>query len=260
MTAVLGIVRSHGGGVRVTSKPGAGTRVEVALPAAVAAGDADEPGGRLRRLLLVDDQPEVRSGLGMLIAAEPGLEVIGEAGDGATGVELARSLRPDVVVMDIRMPGVDGLTATATLAADPDPPAIVILTTFGEDENVYRALRAGARGFVLKQSTGPLLVAAIRAAANGDALLSPEVTLPLMATFAAQDRTDRPAEPITPLSPREEEVLAALADGATNVEIGERLFISLSTVKTHVNALMVKLGARNRVELAIWAHRTGRTT
>ncbi len=212
------------------------------------------------RVVLVDDQELVRQGLRMILDATPDIRVVGDAGDGATAIELARGLRPDVVVMDIRMPGTDGLTATEALAGPDvdDPLNVVIVTTFGDDENVYRALTGGARGFVLKDAPGEFLVDAIRAAAEGDALLSPAVTLPLLRSFAASDRRSRPAEPTTALSPREEEVLVALAEGATNTEIGEQLYISLSTVKTHVNTLLQKLGARNRVELAIWAHRTGR--
>ena len=211
------------------------------------------------RVVVADDQEIVRTGLTMLLDAQPGVEVVGQASDGATAVSLARRLRPDVCLLDIRMPGLDGIEATRQLAgpdvADPIP--VVVITTFDLDEYVHGALRAGARGFLLKDAGPELLAQAIRAAARGDALIAPNVTARLLATFAGSTPSS-PSQPVEPLTEREEEVLAAVAGGLTNTEIGEALHISLGTVKTHLGSLMTKLAVRNRVELAMWAYETGR--
>ena len=212
------------------------------------------------RVLVADDQDLIRTGLRMILDAQPDLEVIGEAADGRQAVALARRLRPDVCLFDIRMPNMDGVEATRQLAGPDvdDPLAIVIITTFDLDEYVYGALKAGARGFLLKDAGPELLVQAIHAAANGDALIAPSVTARLLATFSDTLRGAPPAEPIEALTGREEEVLVSVAHGRTNAEIGDHLHISLSTVKTHLASLMAKLGARNRVEIAMWAYETGR--
>jgi DNA-binding NarL/FixJ family response regulator len=175
-------------------------------------------------------------------------------------VKLARKLRPDVCLFDIRMPEMDGIEATRILAGPDvdDPLPIVIITTFDLDEYVYGALKAGAKGFLLKDAGPELLVQAINAAAAGDALVAPNITARLLATFAEARRPAEPAQPIDPLTDREEEVLIEVANGRTNAEIADDLFISLSTVKTHVASLMLKLEARNRVEIAMWAYETGR--
>jgi DNA-binding NarL/FixJ family response regulator len=212
------------------------------------------------RILLADDQAIIRTGLRMMLQAQPDLEVVGEAVDGREAVRLARELRPDVCLFDIRMPALDGLEATRHLAGPgvPDPLAVVVITTFDLDEYVYGALRAGARGFLLKDAGPDLLVQAVRAAADGEALIAPSVTVRLLAAFADVPTGRAPAQPIDPLTAREEEVLLAVADGLANTEIADRLHISLSTVKTHLANLMAKLGARNRVEIAMWAYETGR--
>jgi DNA-binding NarL/FixJ family response regulator len=173
---------------------------------------------------------------------------------------MARALRPDVCLFDIRMPGLDGLEATRLLAGPDvaDPMAIVIITTFDLDEYVHGALKAGARGFLLKDAGPQLLVQAIHAAANGDALIAPNVTARLLQKFAQAGPGTEPAQPKWPLTDREEEVLSTVAQGLTNAEIAETLHISLSTVKAHLSSLMTKVSARNRVELAIWAYETGR--
>ncbi len=211
-------------------------------------------------VLLADDQEMIRTGLRMILDAQPEIDVVGEAADGSAAVELARRLRPDVCLFDIRMPGLDGIEATRLLAGPdvPDPLAIVVITTFDLDEYVHGALRAGARGFLLKDAGPDLLVQAIKAAAIGDALIAPSVTARLLATFSAHRPESPPVQPIDSLTDREEEVLVAVAKGRTNTEIATELFISLSTVKTHLASLMSKLGARNRVEIAMWAHETGR--
>lgn len=211
------------------------------------------------RVLVADDQEIVRAGLAMLIDAQPGMTVVAQAADGAEAVALAKSLRPDVCLFDIRMPVMDGVEATRQLAGPnvTDPMAVVVITTFDLDEYVHAALKAGARGFLLKDAGPDLLAQAIRAAASGDALIAPSVTARLLAAFAGASAGSAPA-PREPLTDREEQVLATLARGRTNTEIADELFISLSTVKTHVASLMDKLGARNRVEIAIWAHETGR--
>jgi len=213
------------------------------------------------RVLIADDQPLVRAGLKTILEAQPDIEVIGEAADGREAVMLARRLRPDVGLFDIRMPSVDGIEATRQLAgpAVDDPLAIIVITTFDLDEYVYAALRAGARGFLLKDAGPELLAQAIHAAANGDALIAPSVTARLLEAFAGTHTPAlRSAEPIEPLTTREEEVLITVARGRTNAEIADELYISLSTVKAHLASLMRKLDARNRVEIAMWAYESGR--
>nr|MDT0662429.1 response regulator transcription factor [Micromonospora sp. DSM 115978] len=212
------------------------------------------------RVVVADDQEIVRTGLTMILNAQPDIEVIGEAADGRQAVELARRLRPDVCLFDIRMPRLDGIEATRSLAGPTvaDPLAVVVITTFDLDEYVYAALRAGARGFLLKDAGPALLTQAVHAAAGGDALIAPSVTTRLLRAFADAGPAESPRQPIEPLTGREEDVLAAVARGRTNSEIASELFITLSTVKTHIASLMAKLGARNRVEIAMWAYETRR--
>ena len=212
------------------------------------------------RVLVADDQELVRTGLRMILDAQPDIEVVGEAADGREAVALARELRPDVCLFDVRMPELDGIEATRLLAGPDvdDPMAIVVITTFDLDEYVHGALKAGARGFLLKDAGPQLLVQAIHSAANGDALIAPNVTARLLAAFSGSLADAPPAQPSEPLTAREKEVLAKVASGRTNAEIADELFISLSTTKTHLASLMSKLGARNRVELAMWAYETNR--
>ncbi len=211
------------------------------------------------RVLVADDQPIVRSGLTMLLDAQPDIDVVGAAADGREAVRLARQLRPDVGLFDVRMPVMDGIEATRQLAGPDveDPLPIIVITTFDLDEYVHGALKAGARGFLLKDAGPDLLTRAIHAAAEGDALIAPSVTVRLLATFATS-RAEAARQPLEPLTAREEEVLVTVARGRTNDEIASELFITTSTVKAHVASLMRKLGARNRVEVAMWAHETGR--
>jgi DNA-binding NarL/FixJ family response regulator len=212
------------------------------------------------RVLVADDQEIVRTGLAMILDAQPGIEVVGEAADGGEAVTLARALRPDVCLFDIRMPEVDGIEATRLLAGPgvDDPLAVVVITTFDLDEYVHGALKAGARGFLLKDAGPALLTQAVHAAAHGDALIAPSITARLLAAFADTHAGAPPAQPIEPLTSREEEVLIPVARGWTNIEIADDLHISISTVKAHLASLMRKLDARNRVEIAMWAYETGR--
>jgi DNA-binding NarL/FixJ family response regulator len=211
------------------------------------------------RVLVADDQELIRTGLTMILDAQPDVAVVGQAADGHQAVALARQLEPDVCLFDIRMPGIDGIEATRQLAGPGvvDPMAVVVITTFDLDEYVHGALRAGARGFLLKDAGPELLLQAIHAAADGDALIAPNVTVRLLETFAERS-VDPPAQPIEPLTDREEQVLLTVARGRTNGEIAAELYISLSTVKTHLASLMRKLGVRNRVEIAMWAYETDR--
>jgi len=211
------------------------------------------------RVLIADDQDMVRTGFRMIIDSQPDMRVVGEAADGAAAVALARRLRPEVCLFDVRMPRMDGLEATRALAGPdvPDPLRVVIVTTFDMDEYVYGALRGGAVGFLLKDSGPALLVEAVRAAANGEALVSPSVTVRLLEHLAVP-----PAEPRRPreaLTDRELDVVRLVARGRTNEEIARELFVSLSTVKTHLGSVHRKLNARNRVEVAAWAWESGLT-
>jgi DNA-binding NarL/FixJ family response regulator len=201
----------------------------------------------------------VRAGLCAIVGSQPGLEVVGEAGDGAAGVALAAELRPDVILMDVRMPGVDGITATARLTAGAEPPRVLVLTTFHQDAYVFQALRAGASGFLLKDSEPAELVAAIRTVAAGEAMLSPAVTRRLIDAFAAGTVAGSAAtDPrLGALTPRERDVLVNIARGRSNAEIGQELGIGTGTVKTHVNALLAKLGVRDRVQATIVAYDLG---
>ena len=190
------------------------------------------------RVLVADDQEIVRTGLAMILDAQPDLEVVAQAADGRTAVALARELRPDVCLLDIRMPEMDGIEATRQLAGPDveDPIAVVVITTFDLDDYVHGALKAGARGFLLKDAGPELLIQAIHAAADGDALIAPNVTVRLLAAFSDSRRAASPAQPLVPLTDREEDVLVTVARGLTNSEIAHELHISLSTVKTHLTA------------------------
>ena len=214
------------------------------------------------RVLVADDQDIVRTGLTMILDAQPDIEVVGQAADGREAVALARELHPDVCLFDIRMPEVDGIEATRELAGPEvdDPMVVIVITTFDLDEYVHGALKAGARGFLLKDAGPDLLTQAIHAAAAGDALIAPSITARLLATFAGTRLGEPPAQPIEPLTSREEEILIPVAQGWTNHEIADDLHISISTVKTHLTSLMRKLNARNRVEIAMWAYETGRVS
>ncbi|MFD8595594.1 response regulator [Kitasatospora sp. NPDC059646] len=210
------------------------------------------------RVLVADDQPLLRGSFGLLIDTAPGLEVVGEAGDGEEAVAAAERLRPDVVLMDIRMPVLDGIGATRRITGTPGTagPRVLVLTTFDLDEYVYGALRAGAAGFLLKDAAPATLLEGIRTVAAGDALLAPSVTRRLIAEFARLPG-HRPAGGPERLTPREREVLVLVARGLSNAELGEHLQLSAGTVKTHIGRLLAKLGARDRAQLVIAAYESG---
>jgi DNA-binding NarL/FixJ family response regulator len=206
------------------------------------------------RVLIADDQAMVRNGFRMILSGEPDIEVVGEAADGEEAVRLATELRPDVTLMDIRMPGLDGIEATRLLAGRnvSDPLRVVVVTTYDSDENVYTALRAGAIGFLLKDAKPPLLVDAVRTAVLGESLITPTVLARLLRQWSA-DAPHRPSAPAEPLTPRELDIVRAVTRGRTNAEIAAELTISMATVKTHLASAQRKVGARNRTEIAIWA-------
>jgi DNA-binding NarL/FixJ family response regulator len=214
----------------------------------------------LIKVLIADDQEMVRAGFRMILETQDDIEVVADVPDGIEAVRKARELRPDVCLLDIRMPGLDGLEVTKALAGPgiADPLRVVVVTTFDLDEYVHSALSNGASGFLLKDAGPALLMEAVRAAARGDALVSPQITVRLLRHFAKPAGTASPAdEPAEPLTDRELDVVRAAARGLTNTEIGTELYLSLSTVKTHLAAVQAKIGARNRVEVAAWAWRTG---
>ena len=213
-------------------------------------------------VLLADDQALVRAGFRALLNAEPDIEVVAEAADGVEAVRLAQATRPDVVLMDIRMPGVDGLEATRRIAADPALAGtrVVILTTFELDEYVFEALRTGASGFLVKDTEPVELLRGVRAVAAGDALLSPSVTRRVIGEFATAGGRERPAsspQELGQLTDREREVMVLVAEGLSNDEIAARLVISPATAKTHVSRTMIKLGARDRAQLVVYAYEAG---
>ncbi|MFJ4845504.1 MULTISPECIES: response regulator [unclassified Streptomyces] len=206
------------------------------------------------RVLLADDQAMVRTGFSLILGAEDDIEVVGEAKDGVQALEMNRLLNPDVVLMDIRMPRMDGLQALRELNRSNAAPKVVVVTTFDDDAYVYEALNSGACGFLLKDSGPVLLTEAVRAAHSGEALVSPAITVRLLRGIQPP-RTVSPAA--SDLSSRETEVVRLVADGLTNAEIAAALFVSLGTVKTHLGNIQTKLSARNRVEIALWAWRSG---
>ncbi|MCD0447232.1 response regulator transcription factor [Glycomyces sp. A-F 0318] len=214
------------------------------------------------RVLVCDDQMLIRTGLVTIIDAQPDLEVAGECGDGRAAVELAARLRPDVVLMDVRMPVLDGIEATRRLAGDKvaDPVKVLVVTTFNLDEYVYEALRAGASGFLLKDAPPTQLLQGIRTVATGAALLDPEVTRALVGRYAARIRPAGDVPEELPLTPRELEVLRLIADGRSNGEIAAALVISPETVKTFVSRILAKLGLRDRVQAVVYAYRHGLAT
>ena len=210
------------------------------------------------RVLLVDDEQLVRSGLRMILQASGEIEVVAEAADGAEAVEQVRLHRPDVVLMDIRMPTMDGMAATRHITALPNPPKIIVLTTFELDEYVHTALQHGAVGFLLKDTPPRDLLQAVRTVAAGNAMLSPTVTKRLLAEFTARGSSRAvAAQQLAALTEREREVVVAVAQGLSNAEIGRRLFMSEATVKAHVSRVLAKLGMSNRVQAAILAHDAG---
>lgn len=211
------------------------------------------------RVLIADDQEMVRMGFRMILDAQDDIEVVADVADGVSAVSKARELRPDVCLLDIRMPGLDGLEVTRQLAGPDvaDPLKVVVVTTFDLDEYVHTALRNGAHGFLLKDAGPALLIEAVRAADRGDALVSPQITIRLLKHFDGGTPKSPVTPPSEPLTARELDVVKAAARGLTNTEIGAELFLSLSTVKTHLASVQGKIGARNRVETAAWAWRNG---
>ncbi|MEU8801741.1 response regulator transcription factor [Spirillospora sp. NPDC048819] len=218
------------------------------------------------RVLIADDQVMIRDGLAALLSSDPGIEVIGQAGNGREAVEMARRLDPDVIVMDIRMPEMDGLAATAEVIGDPDPdadpaaarPKVLVLTTFDLDEYVYEALGAGASGFLLKDASAADLVNGVRVVAGGDALLAPSITRRLIGDFARRRRHQRPSPKATAgLTPRELDVLRQIARGLSNAEIAAELVLAEQTVKTHVGHVLTKLGLRDRTQAVVYAYENG---
>ncbi|WNF29123.1 response regulator transcription factor [Streptomyces sp. C11-1] len=216
------------------------------------------------RILIADDQEDVRSGFRLILGSQPDMTVVGEAADGLTAVDLARTLRPDLILADIRMPGLDGLELTRHLAGPgvPDPMRVLVVTTFDHDDYVRTALADGACGFLLKRSGPGLLIEGVRAAMAGDVLISPQITVRLLRTLApapAPAPTSAPAAPTapSPLTAREAEIARLVAEGLTNAEIGEKLFISAGTAKTHIANVQAKLKARNRVGIAAWTWENG---
>ncbi|MFJ1546100.1 response regulator [Streptomyces sp. NPDC088246] len=214
------------------------------------------------RVVLADDQPLVRSGLRMVMADHPDLVVVGEAATGVEAVQLVRDVSPDVVVMDIRMPGMDGIEATRLIMAGPATTRVLVLTTFDEDDHVYGALRAGASGFVVKDMALNDILAAIRVVAAGDALIAPGVTRRLIADFVGRPGAapELPPRSVEGITEREREVLTLVGRGRSNTEIAEDLCITVATAKSHVSRLFTKLGARDRVQLVITAYETGLVT
>ncbi len=219
------------------------------------------PAARPVRVLVADDQPLVRAGLSTMLATEPGIEVVGEAADGTTAVELARALRPDVVCMDIRMPGTDGITATRALCGPDvaDPVPVLVLTTFDVDEYLFGALEAGASGFLLKDAEPATLVEAVRSVAAGHGMLANALTRRVLREVVTRRRT----LPVTAaraselLTPRELDILLLLAQGMSNEDIARELYLEVSTVKSHLARVMPKLGVRSRLQAVVWAYQNG---
>jgi DNA-binding NarL/FixJ family response regulator len=211
------------------------------------------------KVAVVDDQDLVRGGFAVMLGLQDDIEVVAEAGDGAAAIEIARTHRPDVILMDIRMPGMDGLAATKAIVDSADwPVKVLILTTFDPDEYVYQALRAGASGFVLKDISPEDLVAAVRTVADGGALLAPSVTQRLISRFAAPPSLDPSVVArLDRLTSREREVLVAVATGLSNIEIAENLFVGAATVKSHVSSILTKLGLNNRAQAVAFAYESG---
>ncbi|WP_219469142.1 response regulator [Nonomuraea rhizosphaerae] len=209
------------------------------------------------RIVIVDDQAMVRAGLRMVVESEPGMEVVGEAADGRDAIAVVRRTSPDIVLMDISMPRLDGLSAAREMLDAPSPPKVITLTTFDSDENLYGALRAGTSGFLLKVSPPEQLIEAIRVVHSGDALLDPAVTSRVIASFAGWAADPSPSPRLDDLTPRELEVLGLLARGLTNAEIAGRLYVGEATVKTHVARVLMKLGLRDRAQAVVFAYESG---
>lgn len=210
------------------------------------------------RVVLVDDQELVRAGLRLVVDAQPDMEVVGEARDGVEALALLGSVPADVVVMDVRMPRMDGIEATAHLCRDAEAPRVLVLTTFDDEDEAFAALRAGASGFLLKGSTPDELLTAVRVIASGDAIVAPPITRRLLDRFAPQFASTRiEADPLADLSAREKEVVLWIARGLSNAEIGERLGVAEATVKSHVRRILAKLGLRDRVHLVVLAYESG---
>ena len=216
---------------------------------------------RMTRVALVDDDSLVRAGLSMILGADPGIEVVGEAGDGSGAVELVQRHRPDLLLMDVRMPTMDGIAATRAVTALAEHPAIIMLTTFDMDEYVFTALEAGASGFLLKDTPPTDLIHAVHVVARGDAMLSPTVTRRMLSHFSHANPSHAPQQHpgLGALTERETEVLGAVGAGLSNAQIGARLFMSEATVKAHVSKIFAKLDCTNRVQIAIIAHEAGLT-